>query len=115
MSFRRSKEVSGGFTLVELLVVIAIISILASLLLPALNSAKSKARQALCLSNERQLTATLTLYTLDHEETIPHAVAFYPPVHATNWYNLLWPNYLPGKRPYIYDRKQSESVWVCPS
>jgi prepilin-type N-terminal cleavage/methylation domain-containing protein len=115
MSFRRSKEFGDAFTLVELLVVIAIIAILATLLLPALNSAKGKARQARCLSNQRQLASALTLYTLDHEETIPYAVAFYPPIMATNWYDLLWPSYLPGERPYIYNRKQSESVWVCPS
>jgi prepilin-type N-terminal cleavage/methylation domain-containing protein/prepilin-type processing-associated H-X9-DG protein len=56
-----------GFTLVELLVVIAIISILAAMLMPALESALATARRVQCLNRLRQTSAAAHFYTDDYQ------------------------------------------------
>ncbi len=63
--FNKKKKKDEGFTLIELLVVISIIALLASIVLTALNSARTKARDAKRLQIVKQYANALELYRND--------------------------------------------------
>jgi len=77
-----------GFTLVELLVVIAIISVLAGLLLPALENALQSAYQIKCSSALKQWGQGTLLYVNDHDGSFPLSLNQQASRH---WNALLWP------------------------
>jgi prepilin-type N-terminal cleavage/methylation domain-containing protein/prepilin-type processing-associated H-X9-DG protein len=86
----RQTSFHRAFTLIELLVVIAIIAILASLLLPALSSAKARAQRIKCTAQMKQLGIGFNLFNLDHNDMYP------PTAYSTGdyQYQLSWDDYI---------------------
>jgi type II secretory pathway pseudopilin PulG len=117
------------FTIVELLIVISIIAILASMLLPALNKAKSVAGQISCLNNEKQIGLSLNLYVSDSNERYPSPAEQWSP--TVSWTTLLiGGNYMRGaKEPWggistailetrcptnVHYTSSAKTNWACP-
>jgi prepilin-type N-terminal cleavage/methylation domain-containing protein len=103
-SLRTRKFQESGFTLVELLVVIAIISILAGMLLPALENAIGSAKSIACMNNEKQIGLALLGYTNDFNGHYPFWGGTLRTT-VTNW------SYELSNNAYISDKM----VYKCPT
>jgi prepilin-type N-terminal cleavage/methylation domain-containing protein len=81
----RLNNYRSAFTLVELLVVIGIISLLISVLLPALNKARQQANLIDCQSRLRQMGQALNIYTAENNGLLPYSDVRYDPTVSTPW------------------------------
>ncbi len=97
---------SSIFTLIELLIVISILSILASLLLPALRKAREKSKATVCTGNMRQIGIGCNLYCSDNKEWLPQK----PDVDSWE-YN--WPSQLAVYVNFKFDH--GPDLFYCPA
>ncbi len=117
MSLERSsapalhRRAQAGFTLVELLVVMAIISVLAGMLLPALEKTLNTARQIYCASNLKQTGVGFALYQGDAAGQMPYFILTRPSGTVGSWGECMLMRSWPSS---IFPYHDNTDVYYCP-
>lgn len=117
------RNLHRGFTLVELLVVIAIIGILASLIMPAISSARESARRMSCGSNLRQIGIALVGYNNAYRQlpatVLPNGgtgwISILPQIDEAPLYNQFNFSLPMTSLPNSEARRNTPGIYICPS
>ncbi len=101
------------FALIELLVVLVVLAVLAGLLFPVFAAARDKARQAICLSNVRQLSLAFAMYLLDCDGHYPGSGDFSEASRA-GWVYVPKEYVIDVELGALFRLVRNRSVFSCP-
>jgi len=115
-------KLRGGFSLVELLVTLGIMSLLMSILVPALAKVRLQAQTLLGLSNQRQIVSAVNLYSMDEDHRYPESVATIGFGSRWHWqsptmltgYKRRSPGLHRSVSAYLGEYIQDASIMFCP-
>lgn len=118
----RPSRTSAGFTLVELLVVVSIIAVLLALLIPSMELAVEKAKEAKCAANLHAFHIGIGSYAVENQNQLLTTARYsteHPYPHAPFVYATTRPGHwsLEAIRPYVYNSSHGKvgPLWYCPS
>jgi len=83
----REFKAGRGFTMVEVIIVVAIIAILASIIMPKMTGARTRANLSACMQNIRQIAMAMEMYSNDNN-------GYHTPYTDGVWHSAFTPNYL---------------------